>query len=575
MLVSDTIPRTQLLSAPAGQNPSARIFDYFQRHQQQLSCQIKAINGSRLGGNFLSDLNTETLIADAILHFDDKPSLAINDRTIRDFFDKRLRQGSNDSETRRFGRKNRLVGAMGTKGGEFLLDQGNDRSPKIFVSGRESDAQGDLERALHLPHTARIAQENGGAILASLEELTPRELTIFQKELQGIDRAQIAAEASIVPRTLTNLIIDIRGKLGIDLSQLRSMKTAHRLNDAEIDQVRTTRLFDFVFGQRKILGKGSRYETENQVQEVLDNLNKKTLVKERKSFVELYLKGYTAPEIGKQLDIEPYQVNRLQKYAARDLLEYFRELEHLNLPEAANIDKYKYLKFGSPSERKTFSLYLNGYSFSHISEQLGITTGSVASTVCRFRNKFKLSKDETKNIRFNIVKRQRESDQNLIIGRTLKLVFGPELQDTLKTYGNNKEGREALYKDLMYLMPEVSTPDSITPFELRVLGFSYNQIGHHLDRNKGTASTNTSKLATRLKNKFNEWKNANIPEAVDPLKWLSIQVAHRPIARQVLAKVPANEIFEKHKQKLGLDDIKQLYQITNAIRRKLGINILS
>lgn len=576
MLVSEIRLDTQARSASTERKAHALILNYYQRHQQHLTCRINRINGSRFRGEFLSDLNSGTLIADAILHFDANPSLPINDRTIDDFFDKRLKQGSNDSETRRFGRRNRSVGAMGTQGGEFLLDQGegDSRTPPQIILARESATQSDLGRALHLPHTTRIAQANGNGMLASLEELTPRKLIILQKELQGIPRAQIAAEASITPRTLTNLLMKIRGKLGIDLSQLRSMQTAHRLQDVETDQARTTRLFNFVFGQETILRKGSRLETEDQVLQVLNNLISKTLAKDRRTFIGLYLKGHTAPEIATQLRIEQYQANRLQHYTARDLLEYFKELEHLNLPPAANIDDYQYLKFGSPSERKAFALYLNGHSLTHIAEQLGLTTGSAATTICKFRNKFKLSKDQTKHIRFNVVKRQRESDQKLIIGRTLKLVFGSQLKDTIETYGNNQKGRKALYQDLMHLMPLVSTPDSITPFELRVLGFSYNQIGHHLDRNKGTASINTNKLAQRLKAKFYEWKNESMPNGVDPYKWLSIPAAHRPIARQVLAKVSANKIFEEHKQRLGLDDIKQLYHITNAIRRKLDINIL-
>lgn len=437
-----------------------------------------------------------------------------------------------------------------------------------------------FERKMLKDQNKPIAREIKSNHWKTLSE-SQREALNF--EFAGFHRKATAAHQGITNRTLTNKLKDIRDKVGTNRETFDAIKLRNASRNLSDKAVYKDRLINFVFSKEELDIDDDKDQSKNWLFKV-SSLNQEKIVENIQGLLDR-LPDKFKNAVQDYLNDEEIHTNALRNrgmtrtlnFAKAHLRRYMKVLVCEEAPKG--LDNSVWAMYKNSKIRNALKLYLDGYSRAQIEKTMKkkISVESLWYWRQQFMKDFSMTQESLEKLRLRNKLSLAKSNKSAYRKRAFEEVFP---QDTQKPKRKSKESKEDYYKRVLEMIAQVSNlypkKETFTYFKYRILGLTTPQIAKIFDLSKSSIGTSLKNFTESIREKIYELEKLKAPKGVDKLNWLAIKEEHRPIVEAYLEMKAESKknIFEKLEILFNDYTTLQLYAITHAARKKLGMKIL-
>lgn len=399
-------------------------------------------------------------------------------------------------------------------------------------------------------------------------------------EFAGFSRDQTAGQLGITNRTLTNKFGEIRRMTGVDKESFNQIKERQARLNVNGQDLLDDRLLNLLFDKNKL-----KESNKNAFYNALKSLSKDELVLKITQamdlipdrFQEAILNYINDDEIHTN-SLTGHSGTRTLRTAAQNVLGVLKPMLLEKVP--AGVDAAKWANFRSSKVRQALGLYLQGYKRQEIEVKLSskITVENFWLWKKQFKQKFGFTKESFAKLRLRNKIARLKKDKFGYRKRAFNIVF-PKLDKKPERQAGESEDKyyERIFSLINTVASQYRRKESYGYFKHRIIGLSANEIASIYGLTKGSALKSIQNFAKTMRSKVLELANLDVPQKIDPLKWLSIERSQRPIMKLYLNLKASKEpnLYDRLSEVYPGYSTTQLQSLTHQARKKLGLRIIN
>lgn len=583
------------------QNIVVRVIDFLARNSQEIKSALAIVNRERRA-NGLAELALSDFRKRFILELCCKPRSI---KTEEQFKDRAYELIEKISSSAKKGKeyKNPTIAKKQEALSQTILRQAE---PECLVKSLQAGDMEDLAWLHSAPIEASLLPELRfverrmmaydkppitGVKLSDWHRLNDRDKILVEMELCGIDRKTIIEFFEERDGTIRQRLTVLKRKLRLDAEMFQQAQLRVQSNGLNPYSLLRSRIVDFIFPNRDEIVENNLkdyhgrevslgdYKPQKLTHLILKLL--RTQSKHRQRAAHLHLQGMTSAEIAAVVNKE-FNMKKPASDVARDLRfvrDEIRErlIRSLQQPAPKDIQKLPWSDWirDKTSRRVNWLLlYLDGYRTSEIAKLSGkdFDSNSFYQIMQDFKNDFEISNDQLFSTHVSARMRRSREDKSYV-DRALKLVFTEGIPRRPRDQGQ-QEFRENLLSELLRIVPTLKNPQNgYEFFKYRARGLSFNEMSRLSGKHKGTCKANLEVFVRNLRQKYNALQKNGCPAGLDRNKWADLTMRDQQIISMYLENETYEDILRAAKiLDPNLTDIRQVYDIANTVRHKLGLS---